>query len=310
VAPDVKHALPDPTPRPTPTALPEPEAAAPTFIEAEKPRRLRRDRSVGRAERARSSGYRIRFVLTYFGLAIVAGAAIGALVVVLNRPHHKAPPAWSKQFVPKGSLTARLFQIADQIPKGYRRENGKQLVGAVVTGPQQQISPDNQNFITIPLARIEVHEHGDIRTASAGSSIQFVLCGDGAGCEIGSGKPSTQRYLLLQREALELALYSLEYVGDLDSVTVLFPPSASVGADGNPTGQAHQTALFLERQDVASELSRPIDKTLASRPPRIGTMSKRDRQSVQTIAGPHTYDWTVAQAPDGAFVRMLQPAGS
>src|SRR5262249_48310696 len=93
---------------------------------------------VARSERARRTAYRLRFVHVYSALAVVAGSALGAFVVVLQRPKAKPPADWST-FVPQGSLTARLFQIADVIPKGYRLTNGDQLVGATASAPQQQI---------------------------------------------------------------------------------------------------------------------------------------------------------------------------
>ncbi len=266
---------------------------------------------VPRSERARGSAYRFRFVLFYFALAVVAGSALGAFVVVLQRPKAKPPAAWSP-FIPTGSLTARLFQIADVIPKGYRLQSGKQLVGATPSPPQQQITPDQgQSFITLPLSRTEIHDRGNITTSNLGSSIQFVLCGGGSGCELVSGKPSQARYLLLEREALEISLYTLKYVNDLDSVTVLFPPSHNVSdltGSGAAAGQPRQTALFLRRQDVVKLLSRPYVDTLASEVPSIGQMSQKDMQAVRTVAVPHTFDWTVTQAQDGAFIRVLEPS--
>ena len=265
---------------------------------------------MSRSERARRSAYRFRFVLFYFGLAVVAGSALGAFIVVLQRPKAKPPAAWST-FVPKGSLTARLFQIADVIPKGYRLQDGKQLVGATLSPPQQQITPDQgQSFIMLPLSRTEIHDRGNITTSNLSSSIQFVLCGGGNGCELVSGRPSQARYLLLEREALEISLYALKYVNDLDSVTVLFPPSHNVSdlTGSGASSQPRQTALFLRRRDVARLLSRPYVDTLATEVPGIGQMSTKDTQAVRTVAVAHTFDWTVTQAQDGAFIRVLEPS--
>jgi hypothetical protein len=265
---------------------------------------------IPRSERARHSAYRFRFVLFYFALALVAGSALGAFVVVLQRPKAKPPAVWSP-FVPKGSLTARLFQIADVIPKGYRLQDGKQLVSATPSPPQQQITPDQgQSFITLPLSRTEIDDRGNKTTSNLSSSIQFVLCGGGNGCELASGKPSQARYLLLEREALQISLYALKYVDDLDSVTVLFPPSHNVSdlTGSGASGQPRQTALFLRRRDVANLLSRPYAETLAAQVPGIGAMSTRDMKAVRTVAVPHTFDWTVTQAQDGAFIRVLEPS--
>jgi hypothetical protein len=249
----------------------------------------------------------MRFVLMYFLLAIVAGSALGAFIVVLDRPHKQPPPPWST-FVPKGSLTARLFQIADTVPKSYRGASGRQLVGATVTPPQQQTSLDNgQSFVTLPVDRIEIYDHGNITTSPAAASIQFVLCGDGQTCELKSGQPSRARYRLLVREAFEMSLYAFKYVDGLDSITVLLPPSRTMNASGD-TGQPRQTALFLRRKDVARQLSRPLSQTLETKAPKVGRISARDNKSLNQLALPHTYDWSIGQAQDGAWVRMLQPA--
>ncbi len=296
---------------PFPPRLPEPAATA-VVDEAEPAQAKRRRwrlRAPGSADHARQSAYRLRFVVTYFLLAIVAGGAIGGLIVVLDRPAAKPPAAWSS-FTPKGTLTARLFQIADTIPRRYRGGNGKQLVGATVSAPQQQISPDQgQSFVTLPISRIEIYDRGNITTATASGSVQFTLCGDGSQCELKTGRPSQARYYLLEREALELSLYTLRYVQGLDSVTVLLPPSRRLQDLATGGGQLRQTAVFLQRKDVERELSRPLSYTLDPKTPRVGKMSARDLKAVRQISIPHTYDWIVGQAQDGAFVRQLQPAG-
>ncbi len=265
---------------------------------------------IPRSERARHSAYRLRFVLFYFGLAVVAGSALGAFVVVLQRPKEKPPAPWST-FVPKGNLTARLFQIADVIPKSYRIQNGKQLVAATPSAPQQQITPDQgQSFVTLPLTRAEIHDQGNITSTNLSSGVQFVLCGGGNGCELAVGTPSQARFLLLEREALQLSLFAFKYVSDVDSVTVLLPPSHPLDPKtGKPSGQPHETALFLRRSDVTRMLSRPYPETLSAEVPSIGAMSAKDTNVVLGFARPHTYDWTWTQAQDGTFIRLLQPTG-
>ena len=49
---------------------------------------------------------------------------------------------------------------------------------------------------------------GDIKLVD-GDGVLYRLCGLGPNCAIAKGKPSAERHLLLRREALELALYTL-----------------------------------------------------------------------------------------------------
>lgn len=282
-------------------SLPLPEA--PSSIEAETAKPIERP---SRPERARRSAYRARFVLFYFGLAIVAGSAIGALVVVLSRPEAKPPAAWSS-FVPNGSVSAKLFQIIERLPKQYRGADGKQLVSASVAPPQQLISPDGENTALIPIDRMQLNERGNITTVSAGGGVQFTLSGNGADGTIDTGTPSQERYYLLQREALEISLYALKYVDELDSVTVLLPPSIVV--DGG-TQQRQDTAIFLRRRDVKPFLSKPLRTTLAPKAPTPKTISSTDLRTVKKLGIPHTYTYSLIRAQDGTFVRVFQPPSS
>lgn len=290
-----------------PEPEPQPEASAPLETSAELvPARPAVEASAAtRAERARGEAYRKRFAVIYFVLAVISGAAVGSFIVLEGKPVAKKAPKWSA-FAPTGTFTARLFQIADTIPRRYRDANDRQLVAATVSSPQQQTSLDNnQTFVTLPLARIEIYDRGNITTAPASGGIQFTLCGDGSDCELKTGKPSQARYNLIEREALELSLYSFRYVNGLGSVTVLLPPSHPVAKPSQVT----QTALFLQRKDVLRQLSEPLDDTLGAATPRVGKLSTRDLAVLRSIAIPHTYEWSVAQAQDGAFVRQLQPVG-
>ena len=51
-----------------------------------------------RAERARKAAYRSRFALLYVLLAIVAGGALGTLVVLVSRGSPAPAAAWSRFF--------------------------------------------------------------------------------------------------------------------------------------------------------------------------------------------------------------------
>ena len=199
-----------------------------------------------REERARLSGYRRRFAFVYIALALIAGVALGALIVLVSRPDSAPSPVWSA-WEPNGSDTARVRQIADHVAKAYRNPEGDQLV--VALGGPPTVTAGGETTSPIPIRAIAVRpdtstgqaEEDDIEIIDATKSMQFVLCGLGDGCSI-DGKPSQARHSLLRREALELALYTFKYVDGVDSVTVFLPPP--------PGGESPATAVFLRRGDV------------------------------------------------------------
>jgi hypothetical protein len=280
--------------------------ATSTVVDAEPARPVGGVAVHSRTDRARRSAYRFRFVLFYFGLAVVAGSALGAFVVVLSRPKPTPPPPWST-IVPHGSDSARLYQIIDQVPKGYRGTDGKQLVSVSVAPPQQLISPDGQTTALIPIDRMQVNERGNITTVSAGGAVQFTLSGNGTDGTIDSGTPSQMRYYLLQREALEISLYALKYLHQLDSVTVLLPPSITLKGK---TQQRQDTAVFLRRADVLSALSRPLRATLPPKVPDPASMSPADVRAVRHLGIPHTFTYSLIRSQDGTFVRVFEPPSS
>lgn len=274
------------------------------IVEAEQARPVEATPARSRADEARRTGYRSRFAIAYLSLAVVAGGAIGSFVVLLANPDPAQPPAWSA-FKPDGSATARVNQIVNKIPQSYRRADGTQLVSVSVSAPQGPVlSQDGQSVVPVGVQVIAFEEGGDYHTVETGDAVQYTLCGHGQSCTIDTGKPSIDRYLLVQRQALELALYTLKYVDDVGSVTVMLPPSVDTTGD---TQELRRTALFLRREDVRRELDRPLAATLAARTPRIGETADRDREALQRLSVPHIYSFNVTQRSDGAFVLVLRP---
>ena len=145
-----------------------------------------------RSELARATGYRSRFGGIYLALAVVGGAALGAFIVLLVRPDAGPPPAWAR-FEPSGTTNARLFQITEQLPRRYRGTDGKQLVSIVADTPKIRV-PLNGEQVTIPVARIEYEDEGDLNVIDAGQNLQFTMCGTGQGvCSGGDAQPGTRR---------------------------------------------------------------------------------------------------------------------
>jgi hypothetical protein len=268
-------------------------------VEAEPARPL-----VERKATVRQGAYRRRFMILFGALALVAGAGVGALIVLLAQPESGPAPVWSA-WEPTGSETARVRQIADHVSTRYRFPEGDQLVVAIAGPPTVTAGGDPAN--PIPVRAIAVRpdvsrgkaEEDDIEIVDASKSMQYQLCGLGEGCSIAQGEASTARHMLLRRQALELALYTFKYVDGIESVTIFLPPPP--GTDGQAS------AVFLRKGDVQDQLSRPLSRTLAPGAPAIGQIPANELQSLNGITGSRLYSFQYTQAQDLSAVLVLDP---
>ena len=263
-------------------------------------------RTESRADRARRLVYRGRFAAFYVLLAIVAGAGVGALMVLVGRGSPDPAPAWSA-WEPVGSAERRAAQIADHVSDPYRLPSGKALVAVTYAGPPTVTGPDGSTFQVRAMA-IEPDttagraEATDIDTVSAANTVMYTLCGLGSACSIAEGKATVPRGQLLRREALELALYTFRYIDGIDSALVLLPP--------RPDGQA-ATAVFLERSDLRAELGKPLSETLtAPLVPGVGDIPEDERRVIDSTTRSRLYGYSYLQAQDGSPVMVLTPAMS
>lgn len=257
-----------------------------------------------RAERARRVGYRNRFSAFYVALAIVAGAGVGAFLVLMSRGSPAPAPSWSA-WEPTGSVERRSAQIGDHVGDQYRLPSGKALVAVTYAGAPVVTGPDGSSFQVRAIAvRPDTTggraEADDVNTVNANHTVMYTLCGLGTSCSIAEGKPSTARGQLLRREALELALYSFRYLDGIDSTLVLLPPRA----DGKAA-----TAVFLERGDVGAALDRPLDETLtAPLAPGVGEIQADEQRVIDRTTQSRLYEYSYLQAQDGSPVMVLNPA--
>jgi hypothetical protein len=137
-----------------------------------------------------------------------------------------------------------------------------------------------------------------------GNSVLYQMCGGGTSCSIKEGKPSTERALLLSREALELALYTFRYVGGVDQVIVTIPPAPKAKT---PT----KHALMFRSEDVSEELGRPLSDTLSVETPRVSQMNRSiDAPLVKQLTNTRLYDYIAEAAPQGGAVMLLSPPTS
>jgi hypothetical protein len=232
------------------------------------------------------SRYSARFQFLLGALIAVGAAAIVLLVAVIAGDKSDTTsalpkgPEWS-DWQPAGSGVEAAEQIAEHVGREYRLPDGRQLVA--VTGGALEVG----GFpVTIAIQQ-PVAQGGDIDFVE-GSGVLYRMCGlKGLNCLIG-GKPSTNRHLLLRREALELALYSFRYLGVSEAVVIL-PPTVYKRVDTNAqlgTQKAPAQALLFRRSetDVQSALIRPLKTTLTARTPTVaGVTRSPDAQSVSAL---------------------------
>src|SRR6185295_3936657 len=228
---------------------------------------------------AKHSTYAPRFhfltgALVAVGLAALAGLA---LVIALPGGGTSGVQDWSSWTPTTGGQNGAQ-QIADHVGVQYKLPDGHQIVNVGVTGLEIQ---------GVPLAvavRKDPAQGGDIKVFDDGGVI-YHLCGLGPSCAIATGKPSVQRGLLLRREALELALYSFRYLGDVHQVVVFMPPVK---------GKTPTQALFFREGDVTRELDRPLTASLSPRVPTVSTVNvSPDTPLVVQITSPKTFDFSL-----------------
>jgi hypothetical protein len=244
--------------------------------------------------------FRKRFAVAYLALAVIAGAGIGAAVLLLDRPGENAGGAWSN-WEPTGRESSFPRQIADYVSGRYRLPSGSPLA-AILSGPPQ--------VEDVPVRHIAIQNdpEGDTDDISVvnidpDNSVMYAFCGLGPQCSMAEGQPSEERHQLLRREALELALYTFKY-SDTEAVIALLPPRLPQAEDEETTA----TALFFQRGDFEEQLKRPLKSTLLSPvPPRIAEISSIEGPTIDRLTTPHLFQYQFTQAQEGSAVLILAP---
>jgi hypothetical protein len=260
--------------------------------------------SASRAERARRTAYRSRFAIIYLALAALAGAALGTAVVLVGRGSPAPAPSWS-QWQPEGSAERRAAQIADRVSSSYRLTESAPLATAIAGPPSAPTADGSLLRMRAIIVRPQVsrgqQEADDNKAYDARGSMMYLLCsGVGSTCSYSAETGTPAVYALLRRQALELSLYTFEYVDGVDTVVVVLP---------SREGQQLGNAVFLERSDVRRELSRPLAETLsAPTTPDVGAIPAEELRTIDRITRPRLYTYQYDAAADGSPIMILTPA--
>lgn len=244
--------------------------------------------------------YGKRFALAYALLAVVLGTAAGFAVVLFGSDDGSKGAAWSEWKPSSEGTTPQLKEITSFVAPKYRLDSGRQLV-AVDVGPLTVQAQDQAVSVTDIAVRSGSADGDVINVESGDNAFMFNMCGLGERCSINEGKASTERHLLLRRQALELALYSFRYVGSVKSVVTFLPPPPT--SDGSPT------VLYLRRQDLESQLDSPLRRSLLP----LSRLAPADVPPTETalidqLTKPRLFTFDFQQSPTGGAVMILDPA--
>ena len=234
-----------------------------------------------RADRARLSGYRSRFNAVYVALALAAGVAIGAFIVVaLDDAQPKgAAASQSTGFRPSESGELGAMQIAQVVQHNYRLPDGGEFVNVVASRNTLQDGNLGLLRVRFQLIRpVDALKDKDSTLEIPSDPIQYSLCGSGPSCAI-PGEATQERGLLLRGMGLELALRTMQFDHAVDNVAVFLGP---IPAEGN------DVVVLLFRRDLLAEtnpalLTDPLKKTL----PNAGTRVEPGQLSINVLERIH-----------------------
>ncbi|WP_249009919.1 hypothetical protein [Conexibacter sp. DBS9H8] len=249
------------------------------------------------------------------GIGVGAIAIAAAVVIAHGRVSSQNANArtprtleWSS-WHPSAGGNEGATQIADYIAPFYRLTNSQQL--AVVTPVNvTQLTASGSftgNGLTVALNTASAGSAPTLRPLS-GETVAYDLCGQGGpNCALG-GTPSTLRLLLLRREALELAMYTFEYLPKSENVVAVLPPGrSSASTHGHPV----TVAVLFVRSEIAPLLAQPADATLQEYPPTLAQLKawKQTTEAglVDTITSRNLFAERVETEQTGSNLLVLNP---
>ncbi len=220
-------------------------------------------------------GTRGRFAVAYLLLGAAVGVAVGGLIVLVQRSGPQPGPPWSSWQPAAGSTDSRVLEIAQHVGSSYKLPSGDPLVAVKVGGAQ-----NGNDFAGVAIVKKDNPRALD-RSFEPENTAVFILCGDNPStCAITQGSPGT----VLRREALELALYTMEYARPIDNVLIFFPP-----AQGE---KKLSSTLFFSRDDLSGSLDHPLRRTLPqATPPVPGRIAPREEETVKDLTASRLYEY-------------------
>jgi hypothetical protein len=258
------------------------------------------------AQRTRRRLHMRRFIVAYVALAIAALGAAGALVWTMGLDRN-AEQTWSS-WQPSAEGEARLWEIADYVRPRYVGADGQPIVRLLVAPPYiSNVTEQGVTRIAIDgvIVKYRASDRSDARAGvfRDGTAYMYILCSTGGNCALTRAQNQSPTLgLVLQREVLELALYTFKYNSDVEHLLFFLPPFQALSESGQP--QEVKLVSYLERDDLRSALAVPIDETLPGSP---GEIDKRDRDAVASFVTRRLFTFEPEQGPQGLTLLTLTP---
>lgn len=250
-----------------------------------------------------------KFAVAYAALAVIAAGAVGGIAwaVGLDRKEERAWSSWA----PRAEGEARLWEIADHVRPRYVGVDGRPIVRLLVAPPYiTQVTEQGVTRIAIDgvIVKYRASDRSDARAGvfQTGSAYMYILCSTGGNCALTRAQNQSRTLgLVLQRQVLELALYSFKYNRDVEQLLFFLPPFQTLGADGRP--QEVKVVAYLERDDLRAALASPIDETLPGTPTDI---DKREQDAIASFVQRKLFTFEPEQGPQGLTILTLTPYGA
>jgi hypothetical protein len=270
-----------------------------------------------------SSPHSAKFRAVTGGLVGLAVASlIIAIALIINGGDGGPRAAWSS-WQPQDGGTLGEREIADHFAPLYRISGVDQLTVVTVSDFSSATAASGSSSSSGSGLEVAVNDPATKAISLLpGNTVAFNLCGiGGANCAITVGTPSTGRLLLLRREALELALYTLKYVSSTDNVVALLPPGHTTqtstltakppSSTTTPAKPLHIAVLFT-RNELKPFLDQPIASTLPLRyPPAVSQITAWsqtvDAALVEQVTARGIFSQQLQQTQDGTNLLVLDP---
>jgi hypothetical protein len=252
--------------------------------------------------------YARKFAFAYAALALLTAGAIAGTVWAMGLDR-KDEQEWSS-WKPTGQGESRLWEIADYVRPKYVGVDGRPIVRLLVAPPYiTQVTEQGVTRIAIDgvIVKYRASDRSDARAGvfQSGSAFMYILCSTGGNCALTRAQNQSRTLgLVLQRQVLELALYSFKYNEGVEHLLFFLPPFQTLGPDGRP--QEVKIVAYLERDDLRAALANPVDETLPGSP---GQIDKADRDAVEVFVRPKLFTFEPEQGPQGLTILTLTPYG-
>jgi len=244
--------------------------------------------AVEKPKRAYSKGFFLA------NIVVVAGFAGVIVLFAYLVSNNAAKQPWS-EYKPKGAdVYDKAQNMVDHVAPKYRY--GGEPIAVVQAQPllYKDAIVDGIAFLKPPLRQVG----GRITDFEpSGSTIAYVFCGQAQSCAL----PRTEAEQvgpLLQRESLELALYTFKYSPDVRSIIALLPVNGNASA-----------AVYLKRRHVARFLDKPLSATLPSHDDlSANSLTPAEQATIDRVIVNNTFLSRFEQGPNGRTVLLLSDA--